>query len=383
MKNFKKNIDGITLIALVISIIVLLILAGVSIAMLTGENGILAQAQKAKEQTEKASEEEQRTLSKYEYEFAKSQGEINETETFGEYSMEKEIKEKYGQDIKIGDTVNYQDNVDEYNGTWKVLGIENGQILLMSSKPVSKDFAIKGREGFLNFENKLNEACKQYGTGIGAESARSLKVEDINKITDYNPENPEKAEKFRKGTVTEYGTKVTFTLDDDGNVKYQCSNGQSLNTNLTSLEHVDGRKLDNNNLEISIVNGVYWYHYELKEWYDEYGKQQLSTCAELSEGLKNLFISDEFSNRYRWLANKGINAIDVSITPTENCAIIFSGYRLGIGSPRTQNFEVATWGLFRSDKSETEKKADITAVVLLKPNVTFTKGENDTWNLNT
>lgn len=36
----KKN-GGITLIALVITIIVLLILAGVSIAMLTGENGLL------------------------------------------------------------------------------------------------------------------------------------------------------------------------------------------------------------------------------------------------------------------------------------------------------------------------------------------------------
>ena len=42
-----KNQKGITLIALVITIIVLLILAGVSIAMLTGENGILTQATRA------------------------------------------------------------------------------------------------------------------------------------------------------------------------------------------------------------------------------------------------------------------------------------------------------------------------------------------------
>ena len=39
-----KNNKGITLIALVVTIIVLLILAGVSIAMLTGENGILNRA---------------------------------------------------------------------------------------------------------------------------------------------------------------------------------------------------------------------------------------------------------------------------------------------------------------------------------------------------
>ena len=39
-----KNNKGITLIALVVTIIVLLILAGVSIAMLTGQNGILNKA---------------------------------------------------------------------------------------------------------------------------------------------------------------------------------------------------------------------------------------------------------------------------------------------------------------------------------------------------
>ena len=46
-----KNSKGITLIALVITIIVLLILASVSIAMLTGDNGILTQANKAKHET--------------------------------------------------------------------------------------------------------------------------------------------------------------------------------------------------------------------------------------------------------------------------------------------------------------------------------------------
>ena len=49
-----KNQKGITLIALVITIIVLLILAGVSIAMLTGENGILTQANTSKSETAKA-----------------------------------------------------------------------------------------------------------------------------------------------------------------------------------------------------------------------------------------------------------------------------------------------------------------------------------------
>ena len=66
MKERLKEYTGITLISLVITIIVLLILAGVSIAMLTGENGILTQAQKAKEETEKARKEEENILSSYE-----------------------------------------------------------------------------------------------------------------------------------------------------------------------------------------------------------------------------------------------------------------------------------------------------------------------------
>ena len=59
----RKKERGITLIALVITIIVLLILSGVSIAMLTGNNGILTQAQRAKEATEKAAKVENSALS--------------------------------------------------------------------------------------------------------------------------------------------------------------------------------------------------------------------------------------------------------------------------------------------------------------------------------
>ena len=54
-----KNQKGITLIALVITIIVLLILAGVTIAMLIGgDNGILNKATRAVSDTEKATAEE-------------------------------------------------------------------------------------------------------------------------------------------------------------------------------------------------------------------------------------------------------------------------------------------------------------------------------------
>lgn len=49
-----KNNKGITLIALVVTIVILLILAGISIQMLSGNNGILTRAKEAKEQMEEA-----------------------------------------------------------------------------------------------------------------------------------------------------------------------------------------------------------------------------------------------------------------------------------------------------------------------------------------
>ena len=57
-----KNKKGITLIALVVTIIVLLILAGISIAMLTGENGILGNASKSKSSNAYYGAEEQMKL---------------------------------------------------------------------------------------------------------------------------------------------------------------------------------------------------------------------------------------------------------------------------------------------------------------------------------
>ena len=50
-----KSKKGITLVALVITIIVLLILAGVSISLVVGDNGVLTQSQKAAKETDLAS----------------------------------------------------------------------------------------------------------------------------------------------------------------------------------------------------------------------------------------------------------------------------------------------------------------------------------------
>ena len=66
LRNTLRRNKGITLIALVVTIIVLLILAGISIAMLTGQNGILNRAAEAKEKTRVAQEDESQKLKGYE-----------------------------------------------------------------------------------------------------------------------------------------------------------------------------------------------------------------------------------------------------------------------------------------------------------------------------
>ncbi len=63
---------GITLIALVITIIILLILASVTIATLTGENGIITKAMEAKQKTEEAQIDEQLKLARVKCEIKKA-----------------------------------------------------------------------------------------------------------------------------------------------------------------------------------------------------------------------------------------------------------------------------------------------------------------------
>ncbi len=63
-KTYEKS-KGITLVALVMTIVILLILAGISIAQLTG-NGLFKNAKLAKEKSDNAQQQENDTLSDYE-----------------------------------------------------------------------------------------------------------------------------------------------------------------------------------------------------------------------------------------------------------------------------------------------------------------------------
>ena len=99
--KIKNKESAITLIALVVTVVVLLILASISIGVLTGDNGIIKQAQNAKEDTEIADEKEKVELSAAQAAGKDTYGNITEdnlaeelTKNIGErdvdYTLEKE-----------------------------------------------------------------------------------------------------------------------------------------------------------------------------------------------------------------------------------------------------------------------------------------------------
>lgn len=93
LRNTLRRNKGITLIALVVTIIVLLILAGISIMMLTGQNGILNRAGEAKEVTG-TSQTEERVKLAYNYAVV-----AQYTEDNPEFInvMTKELEKTYGE----------------------------------------------------------------------------------------------------------------------------------------------------------------------------------------------------------------------------------------------------------------------------------------------
>lgn len=111
-KTFKNEI-GITLIALVVTIVVLLILAGVSIAMLTGENGIITRATQSKTENAHAEVKEKIMLEYQDWKIA-VETTIAEETTFQEWLEGKEYISNTG----IINTSNLLEHVASYgNGT--------------------------------------------------------------------------------------------------------------------------------------------------------------------------------------------------------------------------------------------------------------------------
>ena len=120
----KLNNKGITLIALVVTIVVLLILAVISISMLTGENGIIKQANTAKTETRGGEVEEKVNLWKVE----KNTQEYSNTETKTEEQLLEELlsnKLVYENELNRGEkTITIGSRVISYNLNEKYVPME-------------------------------------------------------------------------------------------------------------------------------------------------------------------------------------------------------------------------------------------------------------------
>ena len=80
--------------------------------------------------------------------------------------------------------------------------------------------------------SRLDTICGAYGKGEEAVSSRSIRVEDVNRVTGYNPETAE----YQKGQADEYGNEVTCWWTGIENPYYTSTNGSK-----GDLEHYDGK----------------------------------------------------------------------------------------------------------------------------------------------
>ena len=107
MKSKIKQEKGITLIALVVTIIVLLILAGISINALAGQNGILNRAVESKEKTEVAQKDEMEKLVRMEALGCSAGDKITNPSSYGKNSSAQATADGDGKYFALPDGATY------------------------------------------------------------------------------------------------------------------------------------------------------------------------------------------------------------------------------------------------------------------------------------
>lgn len=221
-----KNNKGITLVALVVTIVVLLILAGVSINLVLGNNGIIARAKDAETKSAEASQNDLKGMNALTEEMNNALGEKPKVDL-----------SKY----KIGDYVNYTyDTAENYVLTsatcgsssnpstgipqttglkWRILNIDesNGTVDLISENPTGTDVYFSGALGYHNGPYLMNEICKaQYSNKSLGVNARSINLLDMEKHLTAAGIAARNAHNKGSSSYAQYGTTKTYT----SNTKY-------------------------------------------------------------------------------------------------------------------------------------------------------------------
>ena len=318
----KKEKNGITLIALVVTIVVLLILAGVSINMVLGENGIVTKAKDARDKTEQAKQNDLASMDQ----FIKDMDDIlNDNGTPGGDDTPTETKtlvEAFNAgELKIGDYVEYKPtagqtytSATDENGwadqtytvdtttTWRVLGLsdDGSQVLLTSGSPIKKDMDassendwdknpylyMKGAYAYVNCETMLNNICAIYSTDLG--TARSMTIEDINKACGVKVEN----------NTVYLESDTSKTNIDEGKVLGQTYTYTA--SDYTPESYIDGKKHVTADEEPA-TGTAYWYDItSMKDKKVEGGDVTLGSLL-----FDKITDDDNYAKAY-WLASPGV-----------------------------------------------------------------------------
>lgn len=103
--------------------------------------------------------------------------------------------------LNIGDYIDYHDHAGEngkdiYNGKWQVLGVDDkGRCLIVSEKNVANHYFNQektlegGQKAYSEGVKILDKICKVYARGKDALNSRSIRIEDIDKLTGYDKNN--------------------------------------------------------------------------------------------------------------------------------------------------------------------------------------------------
>ena len=132
--------------------------------------------------------------------------------------------------MQIGDKINYTSSTVPSDYNWYVLGIgEDGNLLITHDIPnyynansYNLVYRLAGADAYDTGKTLLNEQAQAFLDGNLAVSARSITIEDIDRITGYNPYNIGVESKYEIGTIfdagkiREYNNTITYKLTSDG-----------------------------------------------------------------------------------------------------------------------------------------------------------------------
>ncbi len=345
LKEKLKTKRGITLIALVITIIVMLILVAATVTVALN-GGLFKSAKKATADTENARVAESELssgrvqINNIWYDSIedyingiKSKDQADEVTGAEAWTEEKDESgnitiKRGGQTLNIGDYVNYTTDNDNSSSTkWRVLGVEKGRLLLMADANVGSTVQLEGSdwgEDGQPLVDQLNKECQKYLNTNYAESIRSIKVEDVNNITGYNPlcegiKNPtdeqiKSGSKYGKDQTYEYGNKVKYTWSNNGAKKViyddKEAGGNGKHVNLTSSETKfiippDSKELGGEGLT---VESTYYYYYPHTLSTDSSTSSDVKGISTTSPAYKMIFENSSGAKESYWLASPCVSA---------------------------------------------------------------------------